>query len=353
MSKPIAVVAADGAKGRQAELAKRLRHRIWRACCLWLFFCGWPGVASAQGNASRAAQTWFVGGDDLVVRGKGGHPDFAQMFQLGAPWPTGYRNIDVFQMRPPWALRADKQEVRQTWDFLQQHRIKIAVTMGGVITEGCGIGIEGFDTERQHEVYPREMKKMGLPIDYMVVDEPVTFGHEYSGPNSCRYSLQDTARRVAISVRQVLKYYPNIRIVLIEVPQALKNGAPELLEFLHDWKAELGSYPAAVRFDMQWSTLWQNDTPGFVQMLLAQHIPWGVIWDAATPRATTGLQWVNSAKDCFRQFHALIRAAPDENVIQSWNPQPDRNLPESDPSSTTGYLKWFVTGARSAPAMPR
>ena len=109
-----------------------------------------------------------------MVKGKGGHPDFAQMFQPGAPWATGYGHIDVFQMRPPWILRADKQEVQQAWGFLRQHRIKIAVNMGSVITDGCGIGIEGFDTERQHEVYPRLMKRMGLPIDYMVVDEPVT-----------------------------------------------------------------------------------------------------------------------------------------------------------------------------------
>jgi len=29
-------------------------------------------------------------------------------------------------------------------------------------------------------------------------------------------------------------------------------------------------------------------------------------------------------------------------MIQTWDPNPTRIVPESDPATMTGYLKWFI-----------
>lgn len=322
---------------RVGSASRRLLAGIWMLAALVL------GAQAQRVTTAAKSQVWFVPGDDLEVGGKVGHPDYGRLFAPGSPWQTGYGRVDVFQVRPPWVLRTSKEEVTQAFTFFSQHKIKVAAVIGSVLTDDCGLGIEGFATPRQTEAYARAMKMMDLPLDYILVDEPVTWGHEYSGKNACQFSLEETAKRATQSVRLVQKYYPNAKLVLIEAPQALKGGPPELLEFLHDWKQELGDFPSVVRFDIQWRQNWQKDTPGFVTMLSAQHLPFGVIWDGSNPQAQNGQQWIESAKANQAAFRTLIKQNPSEDVIQTWSVQPERNLPESDPGSMTGYLKWFVT----------
>ncbi len=326
---------------------KLTKHRLVRhalAAALMIVSCTIASPAQPNGGPAKP-RTWFAPGDDLEVGGKVGHPDYGRLFAPNAPWRAGYEHIDVFQIRTPWVLRTDPDEVKQAFAFFAEHRIKVAAVLGTVITEGCGVGIEGFGTARQTEVYPRRMKEMGLPLDYILVDEPVTWGHEYSGKNACRYPIADVAKRVAQSIRMAKKYYPDAKVVLVEAPQALKGGPAELLEFLNDWRKELGASPSVVRFDMQWRQDWRRDTPGFVRMLAAHGIPYGVIWDGSNPQARDGREWIDEAKANVAAFHQLIAAPPSENVIQSWSAQPERDLPESDPSTMAGYLKWFVTQA--------
>jgi hypothetical protein len=324
----------------------------------WLFAAP---LALAQGYGSDrgrhrggggAPELWFSSGDDLEVRGVVAHPDFMRLFDSPSPWPTGLAHIDVMQLRAPWFLRMPPETGQKVVNFLKGHDIALAVPLGFVSSDTCGQGVEGIGTARGQNVYPREMKKRGIDLTYVVMDEPLFHGHDYNGPNACRFSIEQVVDSVATNVRMVRSYYPDMKFIWVEPPQSLVGGAQEMAQFLDLYKARLGEYPVSVRFDIawgqhdKWHTEWHAVLPGFIQALKARGIGYGIIFDAGhldgrVPNTDAG--WIASAKADVADWMSTVRDKPNQIVIQTWSPNPVRIVPESDLTTMTGYLKWFVT----------
>lgn len=240
-------------------------------------------------------------------------------------------------------------------DFLRQHNIALAVPFGFVDSETCGQGIEGLGSARQHNVYPREMRKRGVPLDYAVMDEPLYYGHNYGGKNACQFSVSQVVASVVDNVQMIRAHYPNIRFVWVEPPQGLAGGPAELAQALDDYEARLGEFPVSVRFDIawgradKWTSEWHANLPGFIRVLKTRGIGYGIIYNAGRINGRppqTDQEWISSAKANVADWKRTIADAPNQVVIQTWTPNPARIVPESDPSTMTGYLKWFVEHSR-------
>jgi hypothetical protein len=302
-------------------------------------------------SSPSTPQIWFSSGDDLEVRGVVAHPDFMRLFDQPSPWPTGLAHVNVMQLRAPWFMRTPPQTGHAVTDFLNQHNIALAVPMGFVSSDTCGQGVEGIGGARQQNVYPREMKKRGIDLAYAVMDEPLYYGHDYAGKNACQFSISQVVDSVVENVKMVRSYYPNIQFVWVEPEQALPGGVGEMSRFLDLYKARLGEYPASVRFDVawgrqdKWTREWHTDLPGFVQMLKARGIGYGIIYDAGHVNGRvpdTDAAWIASAKANVADWTSTIHDQPNQIIIQTWSPNPVRVTPESDLTTMTGYLKWFV-----------
>jgi hypothetical protein len=292
---------------------------------------------------AQAQQLWFSPGDDLEVRGVIAHPDFQQLFTPGAPWPNGMAHVDVMQLRAPWFLRMPNDAVQPVVTFLRQHHIALAVPMSGIAADTCGAGVEGILTSRAMEVYPREMKKKRINLSYAVLDEPLYFGHYYNGNNACNFSISEVADRVAQNVKIIKKYYPDIKVVWVEPVQGLSNGVQAVGEFLDEYRAELNELPVAVRLDVQWQRDWRHALPPFIDLLETRGMAYGIIYNATKGGVSkSDAEWVASAEANVEAFETAIREKPGEVVIQTWNPRPVRILPESDPTTMTGFLNWYV-----------
>jgi hypothetical protein len=300
---------------------------------------------------NRAQQIWFSPGDDLNVKGVVSHPDFMQLFSANAAWPTGMTHIDVMQLRAPWFVRMPDSIVEPVVNFLKQHHIALAVPLGFVSSDSCGQGVEGIGTARGQRVYPREMKKRGIDLDYVVMDEPLFYGHDYNGNNACHYSIEQVAASVADNVRMIRSYYPNVQFVLVEPEQSLAGDVGELSRFLDLYQAKLHELPMAVRFDIAWGVAdkyhreWHQDIPRFITMLKARGIGYSIIYNAGRVNGKipdTDAGWIASAKANMTDWEETIHDKPAQMVIQTWSPNPVRIMPEYDPSTMTGYLKWFV-----------
>jgi hypothetical protein len=303
-----------------------------------------PSGASGQ-------QVWFSSGDDLNVKGHVAHPDFMQLFAPDAPWPTGMAHIDVMQLRAPWFLRMPAPAVQQVTNFLKQHNMALAVPLGFVSSDTCGEGVEGIGSARGQAVYPREMKKLGIDLDYVVMDEPLYYGHDYGGKNACNFSIEQVAESVAINVKMIRSYYPKVQFVLVEPEQGLPGGVGELSRFLDLYKFKLHELPMAVRFDIAWGQEdkfhkeWHRNIPAFIQMLKARGIGYSIIYDAGRVNGRipdTDAGWIASAKANVADWKATIHEKPAQEVIQTWSPNPFRIVPEKAPTTMTGYLKWFI-----------
>lgn len=288
-----------------------------------------------------AQQLWFSPGDDLEVKGVVGHPDFAKLFDAPSLWSTGLPHVNVFQFRAPYLARKPEESARY-YSFLKAHHIDIGVAMNVVPAETCGQGIEGTLPRKNIADYPRRIKvDAGIDIDYVVMDEPLFYGHDYDGRNACHFSISEVAKGVADSVAAIRAYHPHARFILVEPEQVLAGGSAELAEFLDAYKAIVQEYPYSVRFDVLWRKEWRAALPPFVAMLKTRNIGFGVIFNGAGD-IHDDHAWVSAAEENSRAFAGAIHAKPDHVVIQTWNANPLRDVPESDPDTMTGYLKWFV-----------
>ena len=167
-----------------------------------LFFTFLIGLMPA--SRADAQQLWFSPGDDLEVRGSSAHPNFMRLFDADSPWPNGMARVNVMMFRSPWLLRTPPARVDLVKHFLINKSIKLAVPLSFISSDTCGQGVEGIGTERQNVFYPREMKKRGIDVAYVVMDEPLYYGHEYTGKNACRISIEEVVSSVADNVRMIL-----------------------------------------------------------------------------------------------------------------------------------------------------
>jgi hypothetical protein len=125
-------------------------------------------------------------------------------------------------------LRMPTETVQIALDFLKQHHMALAVPLGFVSSDTCGQDVEGIGSARGQNVYPREMTKRGIDLDYVVMDEPVFYGHDYAGKNACKFSIEEVAESVAKNVKMIRSYYPKVQFVLVEPEQSLTGGVQEL-----------------------------------------------------------------------------------------------------------------------------
>jgi hypothetical protein len=298
-----------------------------------------------------AQQVWFAPGDDLNVNGVVSHPDYMRLFDDPSTWPVGVAHIHVMQLRAPWVMRNSPEKWQEATKFLASHHIAIAMPMGFVASESCGEGIEGIGTPKSIDFYPRQMKLKGIKLEYITMDEPLFYGHDYKGKNACNFPIPDLAHIVANSMRLMRTYFPEVKFFLTEPPQGLVGGVAELAQFLDDLKADFGEYPAGVRFDMSWGLNdkwhlpWHREMPHMMQMLEQRHLGYGIIFDAGNVNGhipNTDASWIASAKANVREWQTVIPERPAQVSIQTWSPNPVHIVPESSPDTMTGFLKWYV-----------
>jgi hypothetical protein len=302
-------------------------------------------LAQTPAGADRPDQPhrpelWFSPGDDLEVSGLVAHPDFPELFAEPSPWPTGLARVQVMQFRAPYIARKPTQSAAYAV-FLKAHKIGIAAVMEVMPADTCGQGVEGLMSRKGIDFYPRAIKtQAGIDLDRVVMDEPLYFGHDYTGNNACRFSIAEVAKGVAESEAVIRSYHPGARFVLAE-PVSLPGGPAELAQFLDALKAAAHEYPASVRLDVQWRKEWKSAVPPFVRVLEQRGIRWGVVLNAAGG-TKTDRDWIASAKSNAQAFLQAMPGRPDHVMIQTWDPNPIRITPKSDPDTMTGYLKWFV-----------
>jgi len=289
-----------------------------------------------------APQLWFSPGDDLEFRGIVSHPDFPKLFEEPSLWPTGLSHINVIEFRQAYIARKPAESLKY-YNYLKAHHIALAVAMTVMPAENCGQGIEGIMSRKGIDFYSKAIKGAGIDIDYVLMDEPLYFGHDYTGKDACRLPIADVARGVAESVATIRSYHPKAKFVLGE-PVSLPGGVAELAEFLDAYKATTHEYPFSVELDVQWPKNWRSELPPLVNWLKARGIGYGIIYNA-TGGTKGDHAWVSSAKLNAQAVASAIHINPQHVMIQTWETYPVPIVPESNPDTMTGYLKWFVEHA--------
>jgi hypothetical protein len=199
---------------------------------------------------------------------------------------------DVFLLSPLFIEAAPEDSLRRAAAFLKQHHIALAVAIGSVQMDNaqrtageCGFGLEGMTRPNKNHIIFSRLKRIGLDIQYVAMDEPLTFAHYSSAVNACRYSLAEVARRVAETVTEIRTIYPEVSFVEEEAPSA---ASPT------QWNVDLGNWLNAFHvaasiplnalvFDVDWRQPWLQWVRPSIGILHSHNVHTGIFLDGTGP----------------------------------------------------------------------
>ncbi|MBV8806723.1 MAG: hypothetical protein JO042_16815, partial [Sinobacteraceae bacterium] len=215
----------------------------------------------------------------------------------------------------------------------------------------CGGGIEGFIDPGSANAVVAKLLKAGARLEQIGMDEPLWFGHFYSGKNACRSSLPELASRVAVIVKIYTAAFPNVLVGDIEpFPGVSKqpNWQAEYANWLKAFQSAVGTPLSFLRLDFDWGdpTLSADGkhnipAPAAIARLAQQVIPVakrnGLLTDmivngGGAPVAHSDAEWMQQARMHQRALHAP-GIHFDHVLFESWERFPARTLPLSDPNA--------------------
>ncbi len=323
---------------RHGNATRRLSHLVARYGVIILL------LAPACGHATQ----FWLGGEDPVVqydKHKSAPADYLQMFAPDAPWPRAAAHLAVFKISTQFATRAAEPDLAAVMANLRARGISLAMETGMLAADReCGRG-EGYSPPGLLDRAMRRILRAGGRLDYVAMDEVVFYGREKTWADRpdhipCQDNIDELAREVAASAAIIHSYFPLAAIGDIEPVTSridLSRQVNDYLAFADAFRARTGIKLAFFHADIAWETVWQPALPPLKQGFHARNIRYGAIIDGS-PDDGSDDAWVRAGLQRLRRLEADQSTAPDDVVVQSWQPLPTTMLPETSPGSLTHLL---------------
>jgi hypothetical protein len=306
------------------------------------------GIAVAT-PAQAAVQYWFGGVDSVVQKDRHvDHPaDYMDLFKPDAPWTSSASHLGVFMISTQFATRASDADLAALVGDLRRRGIGLALEAGMLRNDkGCGKG-EGYMPRNLLTQAVTRIQKAGGNLDYVSMDEIVFFGHERNWPDklgpACQDSLDELAREAAEKIAEIHAVFPKAQVGAVE-PITTGHGfnpaqlIKDYATFADLYQAQTGGKLAFLHADIAWRTPgWQSAVAPMKAAALARGIRFGVVF-GGTPDQSEDLSWTRAGLTQLKAFIADPSIAPDDILIQSWQPLPTRELPETTPGTSTWML---------------
>jgi hypothetical protein len=314
--------------------------------CL-LTVCGSILLIASMAHAS-AGEVWFAPPDNLDRGARTFNHDFPQLFESSPAWDG---KTDVFVLSPKFAEEAPEEATKHVTAWLAARHIALAVGAGTVQTDNaqhvegeCGYGVEGYSRPNKNQIIFSRLKRRGVDVQYVAMDEPLTFGYFYHRKNACNYTIGQVSQRVARTIAEIRQAYPNAKMVDYEAVVFDQGTGPwlsALAQWLAAYRAATGEMPYALVFDLDWTKPWQDAVQRGTALLHKNGVRAGIILDGTGPGQSDA-----GAVAAYKRNMASVAAlhAPLDFVeIANWTPHPASDLPQSDPNSLTGVLHYYNT----------
>jgi hypothetical protein len=289
--------------------------------------------------------------------------DFQEIFADDAPtqsrqqWNRTAQQIQVVYFSGGGILKMPDPVLRRLIEDLREKHLGLGLEVlatNWFHEPPCGQGIEGYIDPGSANQVVAKLLKAGASLDQIGMDEPLWFGHFYSGQNACRSSLQDLAGRVAID-RIYIAAFPNVSIGDVEPFPAVSNQ-PNWQSAYANWRSAfqvaVGAPLRFLRMDFNWGDVslsadHKHNTPdpaaiaGLARAVSAVARQNGLLTDmilngGGAPIPRSDADWMQQAR-----MHVRALQAPDIHfdhvLFESWDKFPTRTLPESD-ENTLGSL---------------
>src|SRR5258708_7793778 len=209
--------------------------------------------------------------------------DFMQLFLDDAPWTNAAANVKVFKVAAPFAIAATDEQLMRMFVSLKKHNIAFALEtqMLPVGPNGCGQGVEGYMDPIGLRKLMERIQRLGAELRYLVMDEPLWFGHQSNGKNTCQSTIDEIVKNVATHVAIVKKVFPNVEIDDVEPiasPGEPNDWVAELSSFHRAYKQAVGEPLGAFEADLTSSGNWQPQLTPLAKIVHAAGMQSGIIF---------------------------------------------------------------------------
>lgn len=213
--------------------------------------------------------------------------------------------------------------------------------------EKCSHHVEGYGEVKLSTRIAQRIRDAGGEVRYLAMDEPLWFGHEYSGQGACHTSIPDLAKDVVANIAIYRRFFPNVEVGDIE---PFGNAEPKdwentVSQWLEAFKSAAGEQLAFFHIDVNWHGPWQSQLGALSDVLRVRKVQLGIIYNG-DPDDETGVVWTRHAEQRFQLVETNLGIIPDQAVFQTWMAQPRKMLPENVP----GTMTWLVNRYLAQPA---
>jgi hypothetical protein len=305
--------------------------------------------------AAAATDVWFSPLDPVwrkIHRWQAN--DFMQLFMPDSPWKIAARGIKAFELFKKFAEQGTDADLQLIIRDLARRRIDLAVSATPLIaSQACGIGVESYGPPHDMAALAARVKRLGGSIAFVVLDEPLYFGHQFNGrpmrayetypQTACHAPIADLARQAATKMAELHSVFPEAKVGEVEpIGPPPANSANDLADWLAAYQAASGAPFAFVDLDIVWpQPSWPIQFDAAVAAIQKAGIPLGVIYNgSATDQSDSA--WIGSAKAHIQIIESKLRTKPDRAIFQSWSEHPQQILPETAPDTFTGLVKLYV-----------
>jgi hypothetical protein len=293
--------------------------------------------AVAAGPAQPLPQIWFSMG---ALSTDAGHHSWETLYYEAKPqWPASLGQVKVIGILTQALVKIPDAELAKVVAELKQRHVALGIEMlaqaytlpGMSAPRGCGGGVEGYFPPDQTAALAAKIKHAGGTLAYIAMDEPLWFGHYYSGAHACRSSIDDVAARVAANLREYQKLFPDVVIGDIE-PFPSITEAPQWQADYRQWRQAfrraVGKPIAYLYVDINWGQAgWEPSVRAVSQFAHASDLPLGIIYNAAPSGAkTTSQGWLDDVVRDFTHIEHDLHIVPDWAMFTSWDKYPGHAL---------------------------
>jgi hypothetical protein len=189
--------------------------------------------------------------------------DFMEMFTPDAPWKFAASHTQVFKLYASYLGHTSQEQVNVVVADLNRRHIDIALE-NGVMNVGpantnppCGgLGVvEGYGTPAQAKRISEIVKTAGGTIKYLVMDEPLYYGHYSSKPHTCHSPISVILEQIVPTLNTYIQEFPDIVIGEVEPTRfpPYTNWQADLLTWAGGFATATGRPLAFIQLDIPWT----------------------------------------------------------------------------------------------------
>ena len=312
------------------------------------------GSVMAAGLGAPTPEIWFfLRPYAMMAHGVDGQQGWQKLFmQPDAAWPPFMDHVRVVALAGNFKSLPD-DVLRSAFAKLREKHIGFAIESLALswvnFHEPCGKGVESFTDPPGNADIARRIKALGGELVYVTMDEPLYNGRYYNGPNACHDSIKMVAQRAAAVMKEYQKVFPNVQFGDTEPFPALTkqpNWQSEYREWMRAFNEELGKPIAFLNIDINWpedNWTWQPGLKQAAAFAHAQHLPFGIIYNAAFPAgAQSDQQWISRASQNFTEIETKLGIVPEKALFESWAFFPKRSITDATGLGEDDLVKRYL-----------